>query len=74
MTRLPRVSGDQAVAALIHSGFERIRQRGSHVYMRHPDGRRTVVPVHAGETLGAGLLAKILRDAGLARDEFERLL
>ena len=27
-----------------------------------------------GETLGAGLLAKILRDAGLTRDEFERLL
>jgi hypothetical protein len=43
-------------------------------FSRHPDGRTTVVPVHAGETLGVGLLAKILRDAQLSRDEILELL
>jgi predicted RNA binding protein YcfA (HicA-like mRNA interferase family) len=42
--------------------------------MRHPDGRTTVVPVHSGETLGLGLLSKILRDTEQTRDELEDLL
>ncbi len=39
-----------------------------------PDGRATVVPVHAGETLGPGLISKILRDTDLSREELQRLL
>jgi predicted RNA binding protein YcfA (HicA-like mRNA interferase family) len=39
--------------------------------MRHPDGRSTVVPVHAGETIGPGLLGKILKDAEMEREDFE---
>ncbi len=42
--------------------------------MRHPDGRRTVVPVHVGETIGPGLLSKILKDAEMEADEFTRWL
>jgi len=42
--------------------------------LRHPDGRRTVVPVHRGETIGPGLLSKILRDTALTREDLERLL
>ena len=42
--------------------------------MRHADGRATVVPVHAGETIGPGLLNQILRDPDLTREELERLL
>lgn len=38
--------------------------------MKHPDGRVTVVPVHAGEVIGPGLFAKILRDVKLTRDDF----
>jgi len=56
-------TGRQLLRALKKLGFEEIRVRGSHHYMRHPDGRATVVPVHAGETLGRGLLSKIVRDA-----------
>ena len=37
--------------------------------MRHPDGRYTVVPVHAGETIGVGLLVKILKDTELTKDD-----
>ena len=38
------------------------------------DGRATVVPVHAGETLGPGLLASILRDLKLTREQLQKLL
>lgn len=47
-------------------GFQ-VRVRGSHHYLRHPDGRTTVVPAHAGETIGPGLLSKILRDAEISK-------
>lgn len=50
------------------------RIKGSHHFLRHPDGRTTVVPVHSGETLGPGLLSKILRDSEQTRDELEELL
>jgi predicted RNA binding protein YcfA (HicA-like mRNA interferase family) len=33
-----------------------------------------VVPVHAGETIGPGLLAAILRDCDLSCEEFAELL
>jgi predicted RNA binding protein YcfA (HicA-like mRNA interferase family) len=56
------------------SGFEVVRIKGSHHFLQHPDGRVTVVPVHAGETVGPGLMSKILRDTELSRDEFIKLL
>lgn len=74
MSRLPAVTGAEVVRALQRAGFSIVRQRGSHVFLQHADGRATVVPVHSGETLGAGLFAKILRDVQLSRDEFSRLL
>ena len=62
------LTGKQVVAALEKHGFAVIRVRGSHHYVRHPDGRSTVVPVHAGESIGRGLMAKILRDAEISHD------
>ncbi len=70
MTRLPRLTGEQLIKALKGAGFDDVRVRGSHHFLRHRDGRTTVVPVHAGETIGPGLLAKILHDCELTRDEF----
>ncbi len=46
---------------------------GSHHFLGHTDGRRTVVPVHRGEIIGPGLMSKILRDCEIERDEFMRL-
>jgi len=46
------------------------RQKGSHVFLSHLDGRATVVPIHSGETIGPGLFAKILRDTDLTRADF----
>jgi predicted RNA binding protein YcfA (HicA-like mRNA interferase family) len=56
------------------AGFDVARVKGSHHFLRHADGRGTVVPVHSGETLGPGLLAEILRDCEIERDHFIELL
>ena len=69
MTALPGVTGKVLIAALRKAGFEVIRVKES-----HPDGRTTVVPVHAGETIGPGLLSKILRDCDLGREDLSKLL
>jgi predicted RNA binding protein YcfA (HicA-like mRNA interferase family) len=74
VTSYPAVHGKELLAALRRAGFELVRTKGSHHFVRHSDGRSTVIPVHAGETLGPGLLASILRDVKLTRDELQRLL
>ena len=51
-----------------------IRIRGSHHFLRHADGRSTVVPVHAGEVIGPGLLHKILRDCELTVKQLVEML
>ena len=73
MSKLPLVSGVAMCRLLEGLGFERVRQRGSHVFLSHPDGRVTVVPVHAGEDLGRGLIRAILRDVGLSAKDYLRL-
>jgi predicted RNA binding protein YcfA (HicA-like mRNA interferase family) len=74
MSRIPRVTGATLISALAKAGFGVIRIRGSHHFLRHRDGRTTVVPAHAGETLGPGLLHKIMRDCRLSIEELEDLL
>jgi predicted RNA binding protein YcfA (HicA-like mRNA interferase family) len=74
MTRLPALTGKRLVAALSRAGFVVVRTRGSHQFLQHPDGRRTVVPVHAGETVGPGLLSAILRDCELTSHQLRQLL
>lgn len=74
MSKLPSLTGKKSIAALKKAGFKVVRMKGSHHFLRHSDGRATVVPVHAGETIGPGLFAKILRDCELTRDEFAALL
>ena len=74
MTRLPRLTGKEAVRALQRIGFQVVRTRGSHVFLRHPDGRVTTVPVHSRETLGPGLLRSILRDIELSVEDFVKNL
>jgi predicted RNA binding protein YcfA (HicA-like mRNA interferase family) len=74
MSRLPALTGLRLIKALQKSGFEVIRRRGSHHFLRHPDGRCTVVPVHRGETIGRGLLARILKDCEITRDDLREML
>jgi len=71
--RLPVVSGTQLITALAKLGWVSVRQRGSHVRLKHPDrSTALVVPLH--RELKRGTLAGILRDAGIDRDELRPLL
>lgn len=70
MARLTPLPAKRVLHALEALGFRTVRQKGSHVFLRHPDGRATVVPVHPGEEVGRGLLRKIIRDAGVDVDKF----
>jgi predicted RNA binding protein YcfA (HicA-like mRNA interferase family) len=74
MTKLPSLTGQQLISALRKAGFEIIRVKGSHHFLKHADGRCTVVPVHRRETIGPGLLVKILRDCDITRDDLNELL
>jgi predicted RNA binding protein YcfA (HicA-like mRNA interferase family) len=74
MTTLPSVTAKDLLAALKNAGFNAVRIKGSHHFLRHMDGRATVVPVHSGETVGPGLLSKILRDCDLSKEELAKLL
>ncbi|MBD2412273.1 hypothetical protein FACHB389_33075 [Nostoc calcicola FACHB-389] len=74
MSKLPSLTGQQVITTLKKVGFEVARIRDSHYFLIHSDGRQTVVPVHSGETIGFGLLAQILRDCQISREEFRKLL
>lgn len=74
MSTFPSVTGKRLIKALRKEGFEVLRVKGSHRFLQHPDGRCTVVPVHSGEVIGKGLLAKILKDCDLDRKDLQRLL
>jgi predicted RNA binding protein YcfA (HicA-like mRNA interferase family) len=74
VTSFPAIKGKDLISALRGVGFVVVRIKGSHHFIRHSDSRATVIPVHAGETLGPGLLASVLRDLKLTRDQLQKLL
>jgi len=74
MTGLPALTGNEIVKALVKAGFQTVHSKGSDVKLAHPDGRTTIVPVHKGESIGKGLMSKILRDVDLSKEEFALLL
>lgn len=75
MPPLPRITGRELVRALGKLGWQVVAQKGSHAQLKNPahDGRVTV-PLHAGETIGPGLLRSILSQAGVTADELRRVL
>ncbi|MEO8347437.1 MAG: type II toxin-antitoxin system HicA family toxin [Acidobacteriota bacterium] len=70
--KLPALSAPRLITILRKHGFSEVRQSGSHVVLRHDDGRRTTVPLHSSRDLGKGLLRKILRDANLEVEDLTR--
>jgi predicted RNA binding protein YcfA (HicA-like mRNA interferase family) len=70
LTRLHPVRAREVIRFLQSLGFRQVRQKGSHKFFRHPDGRAATVPGHRGEDLGRGILAKILRDAETRPEDF----
>lgn len=68
--KMPVVTARIMIHFLEHLGFRQMRQRGSHRFFKHPDGRSATVPDHPGEDLGRGITGKILRDAEVTRGDF----
>lgn len=72
--RLPALKAREVLRALERLGFQRLRQRGSHIFLKHPDGRTTLVPTHGSEDVGRGLLRRILQEVRISPQEFEKWL
>lgn len=71
MSKLPRLTGKQIGKVVEKFGFIHDHTTGSHMVYKHPDGRKTTIPHHAGEEIGPGLLTKIIKkDLGITREEF----
>lgn len=72
MPKLSPISSRKLIKKLKKKGFIDVRQKGSHMRLEHPDGRKTTVPVHSGENVGKGLLSKILNDVEMSYEELIR--
>ena len=74
MSRLPTVGFRQMERIPLRLGFEAVRQKGSHVFFPHRDGRTTTVPNHPGRDLAHPLLHEILREIELTLEQFQEEL
>jgi predicted RNA binding protein YcfA (HicA-like mRNA interferase family) len=70
MTRLPVLNAKRLAKVLLNLGFERVRQKGSHVFYRHSDGRTTTIPHHPGRDLARPLLREILKEIEVTPEQF----
>jgi len=75
LAKLPKLTGKEVAKVVEKLGFIYSHTTGSHMVYKHPDGKRTTIPHHAGEELGPGLLNKIIKkDLGITREEFFKYL
>jgi len=74
LTKLCILTAKKLEAVLFYLGFKKIRQKGSHVFYRHSDGRRTTIPHHKGKTLARSLLRAILREINIELERFNEIL
>jgi len=71
VTRLPIVDFRTMEKVLLRLGFRAVRQKGSHVFYRHADGRTTSAPNHPGRDLARPLIRQILSDIELTPEQFQ---
>ena len=74
MDKIKPLPAKKVIRVLEKIGLKQIRQKGSHLFMRHPDGRTTLITAHPGEDIGKGLIRKVISDAKLTRDEWFELI
>jgi len=73
--KLPAISGKELIRCFEKAGYETVRQKGSHVRLCHKrDKSKKILTVPLHQTVGKGLLRKILRDAEISVEEFNELL
>jgi predicted RNA binding protein YcfA (HicA-like mRNA interferase family) len=74
MSRLKLITAWQLEKLILALGFVQVRQKGSHVFYRHPDGRTTTIPFHSGKVLPRPLLYTILKEIRVGVEEYNKLL
>ncbi len=74
MSKLPLVDAKTFEKLLIYLGFKIQRQKGGHVFYRHPDGRYTPLPHHKGRDIGRSLIRSILRQIDISPEEYINLI
>ena len=74
MDKINPLPANNVIKTLEKIDFLKIRQKGSHLFMRHPDGRTTLITVHPGEDIGKGMIRKIINDAKITREEWLELI
>ena len=74
MPKLPVIKASKLLKVLLKTGFYKYHQVGSHVQLKHPDGRRTTIPYHPSYEIRPGTLKAILEDINLTVKEFITLL
>ncbi len=73
MTKLPQIRPKDLLKALEKAGFQRNRQTGSHLYLKHLDGRLTSVSIHP-KPVPTGTLRAILKQTRLKPEELKELM
>lgn len=73
MSKLPQVRPKDLLKALLKNGFMKDRKTGSHVYLKHPDGRFTSISIHPG-TIPVGTLRAILRQVKVKPEDLKKFL
>ena len=74
MSRLPIVNFKKMEKLLLRLGFKVVRQKGSHLFYRHPDGRTTTLPSHSGRDLARPLIREVLREIDITPEQFRKQL
>lgn len=73
--KLPVVSGTHLIRVLEKFGYMPVRQKGSHVRLRHPtDSQRLPVTIPLHDEIAFGTLRRILRDAGITVEQLRSIL
>jgi len=72
--RLPIVNFKTMEKVLFSVGFQAVRQKGSHIFYRHPDGRTTTLPNYPGRDIARPLIREILREIEMTPEEFRKTL
>lgn len=74
MPKLPVIKAKILLKTLYKTGFIKHHQAGSHIQLKHPDGRRTTIPYHPEKEIRRGTLKAILNDIDLSAEDFVRIL
>ena len=70
MSKLKIINSKKMEKLLLRLGFEKVRQKGSHAFYRHADGRTTTIPYHKARMLARPLIREILREIEITIDDY----